>query len=109
MALSLAEKAQRDIERLRATVDKLGPRHERATAAIEKKRAAFNKRKEALDAAEAKYSVLDEKKQQAERLIAALEAAIGTGSEVADVEDTIAALEAEDVSEGSEDGEFAVL
>lgn len=104
MALTLAEKAQRDIDRLRKTVAKLQPRHEKATAAIEKKRAAHEKRTRALELAEQKYALLDNRRVEAEKYIAALEAAIGTGSpvDVPDVEQFVADIEADDVEDENE-------
>jgi hypothetical protein len=92
MALTLAEKAQRQIDALRKTVDKLAPRHERAVAAITKKREAFAKRKVALELAEEKFAKLDSKRSEAERLISALEGAIGSGSAAVPSEPDVEAL-----------------
>jgi hypothetical protein len=99
MALSLAEKAKRDIARLEKTVEKIGPRHEKARAAIEKKRAAHAKRAEALNKAEEKFGLLDSKRVEAEKYILALRNAIGNGVAVdtADVEAFVASAEADEV------------
>ena len=76
MALSLEERAARDIKKLQDGLEKLAPRHDRAKASIEKKRALHEKRAGQLEDAEAKFAKLDEKKVKAERYIAALQAAI---------------------------------
>lgn len=103
MALSLAEKAERDIAKLEKAVEKVSPRYDSATLAINKKREIFAKRAAALEVAEQKYQKLASRKEEAERYIKALREAIGSGEQNGHVDAVDAAQLVLSLNEDDED------
>lgn len=110
MALSLKEKAERQIASLEKQGEKLTPRYEKAKARIEKKRATFAKQKDSMEKAEKKFAVLEAKRNEAQVYIDALRNAIGedsvTEADVQAAEDAqaaVAAVDVEDEPEADED------
>ena len=105
MALTLAEKVQRQIDAEQKKLDKVNPRFEKAKAALDKKVAAHDKRTAALEVAKGKFAVVEEKRDASVRYIDAMKAAInpdGTvGTVPAEPEGDLfdAVVEAEDGSE----------
>lgn len=84
MALTLREKAERQIGRLHDDINRLGPRYEKALKRVLRRREIYARQTQAAELAEARFAKISGRRDEALRYIAALEAAIAQSSESED-------------------------